>query len=153
MNPFWLIRRMFTRARHGPGAEFPRTVDEHWYCGAWYEYLAKLRDQGAYTGTTMDPPEIASPANGEFAFNPWHTGHANPDTTGLIDGLVPAMRLGNRVGLYKQIGPRYRTTSFYDGLPWDDGYFVDLKFVRSIALTTPRGQSCKAAAKRQEAPR
>ena len=111
---------------------FPAEVVGHWYCGSWYMYLSDLRDKEKYMGLSLDPKEIESPAPDQVAFNPYHTGHARSDTSGLIDGLIPAIRVGDKIGLYKQVGSRYQDTSFYDGLPWDDGYKIDLRFVRSV---------------------
>ncbi len=131
---FSRLKRWLGSKSHG--GDFQKEVIEHWYCGAWYLYLGELRDNGLYHGTSMDPSEIVSPAMNRVAFNPWHTGHASHDTSGLIDGLIPAIRTGERVGLYEQVGNRYRTTSFYDGAGWDDGYNIDLRFIRSIEVKT-----------------
>lgn len=112
--------------------KFPPEKKGHWYCGTWYLHLADLRDQGLYHGTTLDPRDVETPAEGTICFNPCHTGHADSDTSGLIDGLIPAIRVGDEIGLYKQVGPKYRTEAFFDGAPWDDGYHIDLRFVRAI---------------------
>jgi len=66
------------------------------------------------------------------AFNPWRTGLASRDKSGLVDGLIPAMRIGEAIGLYAVVGDKYQTTAFYDGAMWDDGYHVDLRLVRVI---------------------
>lgn len=116
-------------------SEFPRIVPEHWYCGSWYLYLSGLREDGEYNGTSLDPPDMAVYATDVVAFNPFRTGHAGGDISGLVNGLIPAIRIGHKVGLYQQVGRKYRTTSFYDGAPWDDGYNVDLKFVRAIPVS------------------
>lgn len=132
MNVINRIKRMFSRTE-----DFPNRIDGYWYCGGWYMYLADLRDAGKYNGTSLDPPDIPSPAVDRVAFNPFHTGHAHECTNGLVDGLVPCIRIGKRVGLYEQIGGKYRDTSFCDGLSWDDGFKIDLKFVRSIKKYVP----------------
>lgn len=119
--------------------EFPRSVNEHWYCGKWYLYLADLHVKGEHRGTTLNPPDMPVCATDVVAFNPWRTGHIDNDVSGLVDGLIPAIRIGDKVGLYRQVGRKYRTTSFYDGAPWDDGYHVDLEFVRAIAAMKQTG--------------
>lgn len=115
---------------------FPKWVRGHWYCGSWYLYLSKLRELGGYSATTLNTPLGVSPAVGEVAFNPFRTGHASSDTSGLVDGLIPAKRVGCHIGLYEQVGKKYRDTSHYDGAPWDDGYKIDLRFVRAIRERT-----------------
>lgn len=121
----WLWRR-FQKT-----TDFPRTIKQHWYCGEWYIYLDDLRKEGKYSGTSLDP-DAPRWAIGKFAFNPFRTGHASRNTSGLIGGLIPAIQIGDEVGLYRQIGNKYRTGFWYDGCSWDDGYQIDLEFVRSI---------------------
>ena len=52
--------------------------------------------------------------------------------SGLIDGLIPATSINGKIGLYKQVGDRYRDSALYDVATWDDGYKIDLRFVKSI---------------------
>ena len=118
-------------------SRFPRVIKGHWYCGCWYLYLGDLRDSGDYSGTTLDPEDVSSPARIDvwphrLAFNPFHTGHARDDVSALVDGLIPAVRVADKIGLYKQIGRKYRDSAFYDGAMWDDGYKIDLRFIRCI---------------------
>lgn len=107
---------------------FPRTVKRHWYCGAWHLHRGK---------------------EGRIVFNPFRTGFCGDDTSELIDGLIPAIRVGDRIGLYKQVGQKYRETSFYDGAPWDDGYMVDLRYVRSVRAAMVDKSTETARAKEQ----
>lgn len=121
-----------------PVGRFPQTVDRHWYCGAWYTYICELRNSGLYHGTSLspDPCDVLSPAEGRVAFNPFRTGHAGSDTSGLVDGLIPAIRFDDRVGLYRQVGGKYHDQDqrFYDGAPWDDGYMINLEFAKWIPV-------------------
>lgn len=116
--------------------QFPKKIKGHWYCGSWYLYLSDLRDKGEYQGSNLNPDEIKLPAENEVAFNHFRTGLSRNDTSWLVDGLIPAIRINDRIGLYRQIGSRYRTSSFYDGAPWDDGYHIDLKFVKSVLVNS-----------------
>ena len=129
---FEYIRRLFW-------SPFPMSIKGHWYCGEWYMYLSGLRDNGSHTGKTLnpDPQRVESPARDRVAFNPFRTGHAGSDVSGLIDGLIPAIRIGQEIGLYRQVGNAYckgyNAPSRYDGASWDDGYHIDLRFVRSVS--------------------
>ena len=123
--------------------EFPQFVQQHWYCGSWYMWLGELRDNGEYEGGNLDPdPAVLMPfATDKVAFNHFHMGVHGRDGSMLIDGLIPAIRIGDRVGLYKA-SHRYRKENFFDGAMWDDGYHVDLSFVRSIPMEdVPYGHS------------
>ena len=133
---FKALAKLFTKNYAPPHDQrFPLEIKKHWYCGCWYLYLSDLRKAGEYDGTSLNPDEIRSPAEGKVAFNPWRTDLIQSnDESNLIDGLIPAIRFGNTVGLYQQVGYKYRETNFYDGAPWDDGYLVDLKFVRTVEI-------------------
>ena len=60
------VRRMCRRDRR----KFPQKVIGHWYCGAWYMHLSRLRESGQYSGTNLnpDPDEVSSPAQGRRMF-------------------------------------------------------------------------------------
>ena len=47
---------------------------------------------------------------------------------GLVDGLIPAMRVGDRVGLYEAMNPHYSQGMgrHSDWAPFDNGKYVDL---------------------------
>lgn len=125
-----LFKRLFVNKRG-----FPKHVKGHAYCVSWYLHISDLRDRGEYRKPSLNPTELEPFAEDRVAFNHFRMGvHQSSDTTGLIDGLIPAMRLGDRVGLYKVTKDRYRDTSFYDGAMWDDGYMLDLKLVKVIRM-------------------
>jgi len=112
---------------------FPLKVKEYWYCGIWYMYLADLSSGGKKI-TSLDPDDIESPVRDQIAFNPWHIGLMGKDSSGLIDGLIPAIRVDDKIGLYRQTCAPYQTKSFYDVAMWDDGCHIDMKFVRTIPV-------------------
>lgn len=115
-------------------SRFPKEVKRYWYCGRWQMHVQSLRDNDEYDGDSLDSDELESPARDKVAFNPFRTGHACHDTSNLVDGLIPAIRVDDEIGLYEQVGEKYRKTSFYDGAMWDDGYHIDLKFVCSVPV-------------------
>lgn len=103
---------------------FPLVVKDYWYCGAWYLYRGKCRDEGI---------EPQSPAEGVVTFDPFTTGIIwENDKQGLIDGLIPAIRIGDTVGLYEWDGCKYGRGRGYCGAAWDDGYKITLRFVRTV---------------------
>ena len=110
-------------------SQFPKIIKEHWYCGAWYMYLSDLP---GYKGN-LDPDDVESPATDKVAFNHFHAGIYNEDKTGLIDGLIPAIRIGDKIGLY-QVTRIKGAGVWYDGLPWDNGQKIDLKLNYALML-------------------
>lgn len=55
------------------------------------------------------------------------------DADGLIDGLLPTLRLGKLVALYRVENFRIKRRSpWYDGLDWDNGSLVDLVFEMTV---------------------
>lgn len=123
----WL-KRLFSKHDE----RFPKTVRDHWYCGSWYLYLSGLIDEGKYKQNTLDPEDFSVTALDKVAFNHHRMGIHNGDVSGLMDGLIPAIQVGTKVGLYRQIGNTHRPSSFYDGASWDDGYKIDLEFVKAV---------------------
>lgn len=122
--PIWL-KFLFT-----PGP-MPTEVWGYRYCIEWHCHIGELREKELLR-TQEDFDQIIWPVEDKILFDPWLTGHASRVTSRLIDGLIPAKRFGDQVGLYKQVGSKYRDSTFYDGASWDDGYMVDLKFVRLV---------------------
>jgi len=123
--------KWFTPSAH---KGFPTLVKEHWYTGAWY---MKRTEEGLL------------PKEEVVAFNCWTTGVMGKDTTGLIEGLIPAFVIDGKVGLYEIVkAPYYTRQSGNDRAGWDDGKYVDLKLRKVIskatAIATLRGQSAKA---------
>lgn len=126
----WLRSRFL---RHD--SRFPRKVIGHWYCGCWYLHLADQIENGEnireFNGEAADKH---SPADGKVAFNHYRCGIHGTDKTGLICGLIPAIRFGQTVGLYRVTRGSYQIQAFYDGAIWDDGGRVDLEFVKTCEV-------------------
>lgn len=127
-----MFSRLFKKRTHSKDG-FPLVVKEHWYTGAWYSWLCD-QDVLSY-GDRMsgDKANSVSPATGTIAFNHYRCGIHNNDESNLVDGLIPALRIGNLIGLYKITRQPYSRTEFMsDRLGWDDGKYIDLKFVNTI---------------------
>ena len=117
-------------------ALFPAEKKDWWYCGKWQMYRHDEQDAGRPYFTREEPKMPLPPYLDRFMINPF-----NPDGYGVIfEEWQPEYEIaclikeheGKKwVGLYSA-GWRYRTTSFYDGAPWDDGYHVDLILTRVI---------------------
>lgn len=90
-----------------------------------------------YSGGVTDRDRYLE--EGRFTFDPFTCGLSRKssgfDRSGLVDGLIPALRRGDSVGLYRVTDRgRYGKSAFYDGLPWDDGWRVDLELVKIVSL-------------------
>ena len=103
-------------ARRKQRSQFPSKIIGHWYCGAWYLH--------------NDQPW---PVEGKVMFNPHICGFWNAkNSSGLVEGLIPALRRGDLVGLYR-VESRYRIPGMGSDLAcWDDGRKVDLKLVKVV---------------------
>jgi len=108
---------------------FPKTVKGYWYTGRWYMYRADLRSEGKEHRS--DHTEW--PIEDKIMFNPFKVGLCGRDASGLIDGLIPAIRKDNMIGLYKIVS-EYRMPGGSDLAMWDNGMEVNLKFVKSIEV-------------------
>ena len=118
---------------------FPKEVKGYWYCGEWYLHLSDLHDKGLYDMKRMnsDPAIVETPARDKVCFNHCRCGFTTfGDSSELIDGLIPAIRVDDKIGLYKQVGRQYCENNFYDGAPWDNGMKIDLEFVRTVEIKT-----------------
>ena len=115
-------------------ARFPRTVTGHAYCVSWYLYLSDQRKAGNFGAYKFggDEAQAISPAEGKIAFNHYRCGIWRDDKRGLIDGLIPAIRIDGMIGLYKVTRQKYRNNRFYDGATWDDGCMIDLQYVKAV---------------------
>ncbi len=120
--------------KEAPGPFIPE-VNKYWYCGEWYMYRSAIHDR-YLTGSDEEyrGDYMQWPVEGKILFDPFSVGLVGfaEDEFRLIDGLIPAMRVGDRIGLYRityHHPPRSRN---YDGLSWDNGCKVDLVFERSI---------------------
>src|SRR4051812_12707463 len=107
-----LFSKLFYRPLTKEG--FPKAINGLWYCGAWY----------------MDKSQKGLPC-----FNPWKTAIIGADHSDCIDGLIPAMRIGDKIGLYIRVGKTYWGGGGSDLASWDDGMKIDLKFVKSVIAT------------------
>ncbi len=108
---------------------FPSTIDEVWYCGKWYTYKSSCYDDNI-------PPRW--PVEDQIMFNPYECGVAGfrgGTAPGLIDGLIPAIIIDGKIGLYELTKVEPPSNSFYDGAMWDDGHHAWFKFVKSVPLT------------------
>lgn len=119
----------------GRDRRFPRQIKGYWYCGKWYLYLGRLRDEGVYFENNLNPPRGAvpwPPDDGSPAFNHFRCGiHQGSTHEELIDGLIPAVKIDGRIGLYSH-GGQYGGSCWDDNAGWDDGRKIDLQFVRAI---------------------
>jgi hypothetical protein len=103
---------------------FPMTEKEYWYCGMLVLYKEELRKAGV-----TELPEF--PLDGRFMFDHFKCALFNQDDSALIDGLIPAIRNGKSIGLYK-VAKERRPGGWYDGAPWDNGFTLDLELVRIL---------------------
>lgn len=127
----WL-RSLFKKKTHNKDG-FQLVVKDHWYTGRWYMWICKHGDLEYGDSLSGDKANKVSPADDELAFNWRRCGINSDDTSNLIDGLIPAMRVGAKIGLYKLTNkPKRRTSLTSDLAGWDDGMYVNLKFVKSI---------------------
>lgn len=79
--------------------------------------------------------DLPYPLEGEFFFNWRKCGFAAFSSKGhLVDGLIPAIRKGNLVGLYEVVNRYTPRGSGSDLLAWDDGKVADLRLVRCIKV-------------------
>lgn len=112
---------------------FPLSVKGFWYSYSWYSWLCKCDILEYGDRMSGDKANSVSPATDRIAFNHFRCGIKNDNKTNLIDGLIPAIRIGDKIGLYKVVkGPYYRKHNHSDRAGWDDGKEIDLKFVKSI---------------------
>jgi hypothetical protein len=119
------IRNLFAKIKgHAP---FPKEFKDLWYCGMWQTYREEAHNEGNEYRFQHTP----WPVEGEVLFNHGRCDLYNNDKRGLVEGLIPAIRFGDRIGLYRVVGHR-RGGMWYDGASWDDGANIDLEFVRTI---------------------
>lgn len=116
-----------------PEVLFMPEVTRYAYCIKLY---LKNCDLNRWNQSYVDTVNyLAYPLEGEFFFN-WRkcgiTIRSSSDH--LVDGLIPAMRKGNWVGLYKVTKHYTPRNSGSDRLHWDDGMEVNLKLVRCIKV-------------------
>lgn len=135
---FAAIRRFFSKEAPWPEEEptespegFPLKHRGFWYTGSWSSY--RYDEQQA--GREWRSDHVSWPVEGKIMFKYKWCAPQIPngsDGRGLVDGLIPAMRLGDRVGLYEVTEQRRMPGS--DRGMWDDGIEVDLRFVKSVSV-------------------
>ena len=114
------------------GVGLPRMIKRWWYCGQWMTFREDLNSQKQEARSDY----VEYPVEGKFMFNPFQT-ILQGQKKDLVDGLIPGFRLGNRIGLYEQIGGAYYsrgTGSHSDWAMWDDGKKIDLRLARVITV-------------------
>ncbi len=102
--------------------------NDFWYTGEWMTH----RYDECQAGRPWKSAEAPWPIEGKIAFNPYKC--IGGDTSGLINGLIPAIRLGDNIGLYEAKNLR-RNNSGSDLAGWDDAMLVDLVFIRSCPVS------------------
>lgn len=135
---FGALRKFFSKGGPWPEEEptespegFPLEYRGFWYTGSWVSH--RYDEQQADREWRSD--HVRWPVEGKFMFNyTWCRSqvHQGRSDRGLVDGLVPAMRLGDKVGLYKVINWHRMPGS--DRAMWDDGIEIDLEFVKSVPV-------------------
>jgi hypothetical protein len=120
-----ILQKLILKVKGVPKS-FPLTVERFWHTGKWYMYRSDLNDKGLESRSDYVP----FPIDGMFMFNPFKCGIRTNDKSGLIKGLVPAFKEGNKIGLYRV--DRVYKTGGDDRLYWDDGYYTDLTLVDII---------------------
>jgi len=118
MNDGCLLKRLMLKLRKP--RSFPMVVKDLWYCGMWATYKGDRK---------------VWPIEGEVIFDVTKVGLTGKDDSGLVDGLIPAIREGDKVGLYRVAAHQPPGNAFYDGAPWDNGYSVDLELVKIEVMT------------------
>lgn len=140
------LRKIFHREppTHSPEG-FPLAPEWFWYTGCWSSH----RYDELQAGRPWRSSHAPWPVEGKIMFNySWCHGpiDAGQNGRGLVDTLIPAMRLGDLVGLYEVTDHRRMFGS--DRAMWDDGIEVQLGFVRTAPVTdVPRLQPLPADAK------
>lgn len=124
-----LINWFKGRGKGTTQSTFPNKVMGFWYSYEWWHWQHSLYKGGAPAANA----DIAPFAVGRLAFNPFTTGLSRRDTSGLIDGLIPGMCVGNWVALY-ECSNRRPNGSGSDLAPWDDGRYVDLTFKYTLPI-------------------
>lgn len=121
----------FIKSKRNPG--FPMEKKGYWYCGKYYSF----RHNECSHMTRVEFEGLDLPFNRKVMFDPWIMGLAGggDDTSGLVEGLIPAIRAGEYVGLYEVV-KNHPPERGYEGAGWDDGRKVDLRFVKKVHIPT-----------------
>ncbi len=126
-----LLEKLYRKLK-GISPKFPLKVIKYWYTGRWYLYRSDLNDKGLEARSDY----VEYPIEGMFMFNPYKCGlcgHDNDSKNGLIEGLVPAYKEGNKIGLYKLV-KQYSSNCGSDRLDWDNGMYADFVLVKIIKV-------------------
>lgn len=130
-----MFSKLFKKKTHNKDG-FPLTVKGHGYCIAWSILLHSQKEVEIKRGDTSESDKFSrlSPAEDKVAFAHHNVGFYSDDKSGLIDGLIPAIKIKGKVGLYELVD-RYKRSNFTsDPASYDDCMEVDLKFIKSIIL-------------------
>lgn len=106
----------------------PKKIENWWAYGSWYMFRSDLYPKKEYRSDYIEYP-----IEDKFMFNPFNTIGGSED---LIDGLIPAYRHKELIGLYS-IGHGYYssgTGSHSDWASWDNGKHYDLKLKKVITV-------------------
>lgn len=133
----WIRKLLWNLMRPG----FPVEVKGYWYCERWQNYQRHLArsvgseyfngwDKERLPDSPMDHPSV----DGVMGFNPHRTGIIGNDRSGLVDCLIPAIRIGDRVGLYRIVREPYYEFGgpHSDWATWDDGKHLDLRLAKTV---------------------
>ncbi len=104
---------------------FPKEVKDFWYTGSYYSFVSDgIRGLG-----------VELPCK-QFMFNPFRMEMVGyPQRSYRIDGLIPAMRIGNKVGLYSLADRRSAySSSMPDLATWDDGLKGNFRLEKIITV-------------------
>lgn len=115
--------------------KMPKKVKDWWYSGQWYMYRSDEEAAGRPYKVESEPLIPLPPYEGKFMFtteqllgeshffHPEEPGSSTASSNGLP--LVAAIKINGYIGWYR-VTSRHGKSSWYDGLPWDDGYKADL---------------------------
>ena len=129
-----MLGNLFKKKTHNKDG-FPLIVKGHGYGIAWSMLLHSQKEVEIKRGDTSESSKFLplSPAEGKVAFAHHNVGLYGSDKSGLVDGLIPAIKIKGKVGLYELV-KRYKRSSFTsDPASYDDCMEVDLKFIKSVA--------------------
>ena len=124
------MKKIFEYIKKKFCSPFPKTIKDYWYTGMWHLHKSDLRREGK----PYKSDEVQWPIEDKIIFDPFKTGLCRADESGLVDGLIPAIKKDGYIGLYTVISER-RMQGGDDLAVWDDGMEIDLRFVKAVKDT------------------
>jgi len=121
-----IIKKLFSKNPSIPEG-MPKVVKDYWYCGEWYLYREKEKKEGREYRSAHTP----WPVEGKVVFNHHRCLFDKDREDVLVDGLIPAIKIGDKVGLYEKTGGK-SPGFWHDSLPWDDGVRIELTLRKVI---------------------